>query len=274
MVLLGLRWAIIAHDGTILVMEVIALQSGSSGNCIYVETAGMRLLFDAGISGKQAEQRLAEHGKSIRDVDALVISHDHRDHAQAMGIYQRKFGIPIHVTPDTLAVARRKIRLGDLQQVHYFNSGSTIDFGDVRVETIPTPHDAADGVGFVVDDGTHRFGILTDLGHVFDELDDVLPGLDAVLIESNHDLEMLAGSFYPESLKRRIKSPAGHLSNRESADLLGRTVSARLKWACLAHLSDESNTPELAVRTHRQMLGNRFPVFCADRYRATEPMVV
>ncbi len=94
------------ETGRIRRMEVIALQSGSSGNCIYVEAAGQRLLFDAGISGRQAEQRLAAHGRDIRDVDALVISHDHRDHAQGIGIYQRKFGIPVHVTADTLAVVR------------------------------------------------------------------------------------------------------------------------------------------------------------------------
>lgn len=255
-------------------MEVIALQSGSSGNCIYVETARKRFLFDAGISGRQAEQRLAAHGKEIRDVDALVISHDHRDHAQCMGIYQRKFGIPIHITPDTLAVSRRKIRLGQLDEVHYFRSGTTIDFGDVRVETIRTPHDAADGVGFVVDDGVHRLGILTDLGHVFDELDEILPQLDAVFIESNHDLEMLAGSFYPESLKQRIRSPQGHISNRDSAELLYRTASPRLKWACLAHLSEESNTPELAIETHRHLLGGRFPIHCADRHASSEAMFV
>ena len=96
-------------------MEVIALQSGSSGNCIYVEAGGKQLLFDAGISGIQAETRLADHGRDIRDIDALIISHDHRDHAVGMGIYQRKYGLPIYVTRATLAVAREKIRLGKLE---------------------------------------------------------------------------------------------------------------------------------------------------------------
>ena len=255
-------------------MEVIALQSGSSGNCIYVETAGRRLLFDAGISGRQAEQRLAAIGRDIRDVDALVISHDHSDHTRAMGVYQRKFGLPIHVTPDTLAAARGKMNLGTLREVHYFNAGNTLFFGDVLVHTIPTPHDAADGVVFVIDDGVHRLGILTDLGHVFDELDDILPQLDAVFIESNHDLEMLAGSFYPESLKRRIQSPGGHISNHDAAELLSRAAPVNLKWACLAHLSEESNTPELAMQTHQSVLGNAFPIHCADRHAASEVLVV
>ena len=171
-------------------MEVIALQSGSSGNCIYVEAAGKRLLFDAGISGRKAEQRLAATGRNIRDVDALVISHDHTDHISCMGVYQRKYGLPIHVTPDTLAVARRKMNVGQLNNVHYFNSGNTLHFGEVKVHTIPTPHDAVDSVGFVVDDGVHRLGILTDLGHVFDELPEEMvrfngSGLsDATIVET------------------------------------------------------------------------------------------
>ncbi len=142
------------------------------------------------------------------------------------------------------------------------------------METIPTPHDAADGVGFVVDDGVHRLGILTDLGHVFDELDEILPQLDAVFIESNYDLEMLAGSFYPETLKRRIRSPQGHLSNIDAAELLYRAASPRLAWACLAHLSQESNTPELAFETHRKVLGREFPLHCADRHAATDILVI
>lgn len=268
------RWPSSGYGDRIRSMEVIALQSGSSGNCIYVEAAGQRLLFDAGISGRQAEQRLASAGRNIRDIDALVISHDHSDHARAMGIYQRKYGLPIHVTPDTLSVARRKMSLGRLHDVRYFKAGNTLCFGEVRVHTIPTPHDAVDGVAFVIDDGVHKLGILTDLGHVFDELDEILPQLDAVLIESNHDLEMLAGSFYPESIKRRIRGAKGHISNHDAAELLSRAAPENLKWACLAHLSEESNTPELAIETHQSLLGNAFPIHCADRNAATDVMVV
>ena len=133
---------------------------------------------------------------------------------------------------------------------------------------------AVDGVGFVVDDGAVRLGILTDLGHVFDELDDVVADLDAVVIESNHDPEMLAGCFYPESLKRRIRSPRGHISNRDAAELLYRSACGRLKWACLAHLSGESNSAEVAIETHRSLLGDRFPIVCADRSAAIDLLAV
>ena len=253
-------------------MEVIAVQSGSSGNCIFVEAGDRQLLFDAGISGVQAEARLAAHGRDIRDIDALIISHDHRDHAVSMGIYQRKYGLPIYITRATLAVASEKIKVGRLNDVRHFEAGSTFALGDVQIQTIPTPHDAADGVVFVIDDGHHKVGILTDLGHAFDELDEILPQLDAVFIESNHDLEMLAGSFYPESLKARIRGSKGHISNHDAAELLRRSASEKLQWACLAHLSEESNTPELAIETHRKVLGDRFPVYCASRDSATPPL--
>jgi len=252
-----------------MAMEIIALQSGSTGNCIYVEASGVRLRFDAGISARQAQSRLAAHARDIESVDALVISHDHRDHSRCLGIYQRKFGLPIHITKDTLTVISKKEELGALRDVRYFRAGSALRLGNVTVETLPTPHDAVDGVAFVVDDGTSRLGILTDLGHAFDRLFPVMKTLDAVVIESNHDLEMLTNGPYPEPLKQRIRGRHGHLSNADSAVLV-RAASNRLKWACLAHLSEENNTPELAVDTHRQMLGRRLPLFVASRYEATD----
>lgn len=255
-------------------MEVIPLQSGSSGNCIYVEADDVRLLFDAGISGCQAEQRLAAHGRDIRDVDALIISHDHRDHTRCMGIYQRKYGVPIHVTADTFETALRHGRLGAIDDVRFFLSGSTLHFGAVRVETVPTPHDAADGVAFVVDDSRHRLGILTDLGHVFDELEEVVASLDAVIIESNYDVSMLDRGPYPEFLKRRIRGPHGHLSNSEAANLLGQTAQPSLKWACLAHLSEENNDPRIVLDTHREVIGSDLPLLVADRRAATDVLVV
>ena len=251
-------------------MKMVALQSGSNGNCIFVDADGIRLLFDAGISGKQAEHRLATHGRDIRDVDALVISHEHRDHSSCMGIYQRKFGMPVHVTKKTLAASQSRHDLGEITDLRPYTAGSSLHFGTVTVETIPTPHDGADGVAFVVDDGRHRLGILTDLGHVFDGLKTVIASLDAVLVESNYDSAMLAEGFYPEPLKQRIRGNGGHLSNVEAAELLRTSAGTRLKWGCLGHLSGDNNNPELALNTHREMLGNRVPLFVAGREAATD----
>ncbi len=255
-------------------MKVISLQSGSNGNCIYVEANHVRLLFDAGISGRQAELRLAAHGRDICDVHALLITHDHRDHIRCAGVFHRKFGLPVYATRRTLEAANMYHDLGPMTEVVHFQAGDGLLFDQVCVEAIPTPHDGADGVAFVVDDGRHRLGILTDLGHVFDGLEDVVRSLDAVVLESNYDPVMLAQGSYPDFLKERIRGPGGHLSNDESADLLSCAGSRRLRWACLAHLSAENNTPELALDVHRRVLGYGLPLYVASRYEVGQVLEI
>ena len=251
-------------------MKVISLQSGSNGNCIYVEAGDARLLFDAGISGRQAQMRLETHGRDIASVDALLISHDHSDHARCAGIYHRKFGVPVFATEGTFNAAARKYPLGRMAGVRHFQPGETLQFGSVSVETVRTAHDSTDGVAFVVDDGSHRLGILTDLGHVFDGLASVIGTLDAVMIESNYDPRMLANGPYPPSLKDRIKGPGGHISNVEASQLLREVGGTRMRWACLAHLSEENNDPALALRTHRDALGDGLELRVASRYGVSE----
>lgn len=246
------------------VMITISLQSGSSGNCIYVESGATRILVDAGISGIQTEQRLAAHGRDLRQVDALLISHDHDDHIRCAGILQRKYGIPLFVTSPTLAAAQRRMRLGSIQCVHHFSSGASIEIGDLLVETIPTDHDCVDGVAFVFDDGLKRLGVLTDLGKPSERLQEALVGLDGVLLESNYDPEMLAQGPYPPGLKRRVAGDQGHISNPEAAELL-KGCADRLEWACLAHLSGTNNTPELALATVRAAVGADLPLAVASR---------
>ena len=251
-------------------MIAISLQSGSSGNCIYVETRGVRLLFDAGISGVQAAERLALHGRDIRTVDAVIISHDHGDHIRHAGVFQRKYGLPIYVTPATLAAAATRCTLGKLKDIRHFRSCDRLNFGDVSVHAIPTPHDGADGAAFVVESGQKRLGIMTDLGHVFKDLIPLVSSLDAVFLESNYDPVMLAEGPYPAYLKQRIKGPRGHLSNLEAAELLRRATEAkRLKWACLAHLSEQNNNPDVALTTHRGVLADALTLYTADRYQVS-----
>ncbi len=254
-------------------MKVISLQSGSNGNCIYVETDGVKLLIDAGITGSQVQERLALHGRDANAVDAVLISHDHIDHCRSMGILSRAFGLPIYATAKTYEAAKR-FALGDINDLRFFQAGETIRFGKVAVETIPTPHDAKDGVVFVVDDGKHRLGIMTDLGHVFTGLADVIASLDAVLLESNYDPAMLANGSYSDKLKERITGPSGHISNFEAAELLLESASKRMKWACLGHLSKDNNTPKLALETHRRILGDRLPLFVATRYEVSGVMEI
>lgn len=245
-------------------MIAISLQSGSNGNCIYVEANGVRLLFDAGICGVRAETRLRAYKCDIRNVDALIISHDHADHINYAGVYQRKYGLPIYITPRTLYKAETEKKLGKLSDVNYFLAGGKLQFGDMAVQTIPTPHDGVDGVAFVVSSGCKRLGILTDLGHPFRELSAVVSSLDAVFIESNYDPLMLSRGPYPACLKKRIQGPKGHLSNIDAAELL--LVGARLKWACLSHLSENNNKPAIALKTHREIVGRRLTLYTASRY--------
>jgi phosphoribosyl 1,2-cyclic phosphodiesterase len=249
-----------------------SLQSGSNGNAIYVEANGVRLLFDAGISGRQARMRLGEHGRDMRDVDALLLSHAHGDHTRAAGIYQRMFGIPIHCTPATHHGMARFV--GKLRDVRTFEPGEVLAFGGVRVHTLATPHDADQSVAFVVECDGQRLGILTDLGHPFGALAQTLADLDAVYLESNYDPDMLAAGWYPPELQDRIRGAQGHLSNEEAARLLAGCSRERLRWAALAHLSEENNDPEVALATHRAVLGHDYPLTVASRYRVSAMLKV
>ena len=255
-------------------MILISLQSGSNGNCLYVETKSAGVLIDAGISARQAAARLATTGRDIKTVDALFISHDHSDHTRAMGTYHRKFDVPVYVTEKTLAAIHRRSRQGTLRNVHTFVSGTTFQLGELKIEPIPTPHDGVDGVAFVLDDGVSRLGIFTDLGHVFPGLFEVLATLDAVVIESNYDPQMLEEGPYPAELKKRILGPGGHLSNKEAAEVLARLDLQHLQWVCLAHLSEKNNHPEIALRTHRELLGEQITLYVANRHRESACMEI
>ncbi|MFW6158594.1 MAG: MBL fold metallo-hydrolase [Planctomycetota bacterium] len=246
-------------------VTVISLQSGSNGNCLYVEYGETRLLFDAGISGARAEQRLARFGRDVRAVDALVLSHEHRDHVCCAGVYQRKFGLPIYATEKTLAAASARQGLGRLTDVRHFRAGDTLAIDGVRIETVRTAHDGIDGAAFVVEADGARIGLMTDLGCVFDGLGDVIASLDAVMIESNYDPEMLAAGPYPPHLQERIRGPGGHLSNAEAAELLRDCAPGSLRWACLSHLSETNNTPSLALRTHESILSRPTQLIAASR---------
>ncbi len=253
-------------------MITFSLQSGSNGNSVYVEAGGQRLLFDAGISGACAKNRMADHGRDICNVDALIISHHHADHVRCAGIFQRKFGLPIYMTRTTHKHAYPP--LGDLSDVRYFRSGSSLSFGPVTVHTLRTPHDAADAVAFVVEYEQKRLGILTDLGHPFVGLANLLDDLDAAYLESNYDPGMLETGPYPPHLQARIRGVGGHLSNEESAELVCGCRSGRLKWVALAHLSESNNDPELALEAHRQQMGESYPYHVAPRDQVSSLMLV
>lgn len=253
-------------------MEVITLQSGSSGNCVFVRSGDTSLLFDAGISGSKAESRLAECGYDIRDCDAVILSHEHSDHICGVGVFHRKFGLPVYANLRTWNATRSKPSTGCIGNPNHFVSGKPFQIGSLRVEPLRTPHDAIEGVCFVIEDADsgQRFGLLTDLGHVFSGLQNVIGTLDAVLIESNYDDEMLRHGPYPQRLKDRISGKRGHISNEDAASLLDECDASQLQWVCLGHLSAHNNSPEVALATHRERHKDHFPIFCADRDGVTQ----
>ncbi|MDR3181857.1 MAG: MBL fold metallo-hydrolase [Planctomycetaceae bacterium] len=252
-------------------MRFISLQSGSSGNCLFVESGETRLLFDAGLTGAQTEQRLAALGIDINTIEAVILSHSHCDHTKGAGVLLRKYARPLWMTGGTYhhILAMRKV--GQIGTPHFFRPEATLQFGSLTIETIPTMHDAPEGVCFVVDDGKKRLGIMTDLGCRFGALKEAITTLDGILIESDYDPVMLKNGPYDKSLQDRIRGSKGHLSNRECAELL-RDAGRKLRWACLGHLSGNNNTPELALETHRQILGRKLPLYVASR-RETSPVL-
>lgn len=256
-------------DGTI---RTFSCQSGSNGNCIFVQAGRTRLLIDAGISGKAAQIRMAGHRENIRQVDALLLSHNHSDHTRAAGIFQRKFDIPIHATRGTFSAC--KGALGKVNRVRLFEPGTSFEIGDAVVHTIPTPHDGTDGVCFIIEHGGMKLGVMTDLGFVFPELEELLGELDAVYLESNYDPHMLANGPYPPALQERIRNDGGHLANAEAAALLRDFTDGKLRWAVLAHLSENNNTPELAMATAREVIGRPMPLTVASRHHASDVLML
>ena len=243
-----------------------ALQSGSNGNCIYVETPDARLLVDAGISGRSVSQRLAQHDRDLADVDAVLISHNHRDHICGAGVIHRRHAIPLYITAGAWSAARSV--LGVVTEPRHFEPGQTLHFGQTTVDTVPTAHDGIEGVAFVVTYAHKRLGIFTDLGHRFVGIDKWIAQLDAVYLESNYDPAMLAEGPYPAWLKKRIAGDGGHLSNGDAASLIKESCHA-LKLVVLAHLSEHNNHPDIALATARAAIGESLPLAVASRSAAT-----
>lgn len=252
-------------------MITFSLQSGSCGNAIYVEAGDTRLIFDAGISAKRVTERLAEHGRHAADCDAIILSHEHSDHISGVGPLHRRFNIPVYANEQTMRAAKHK--MGKLSRVHRFERNSKFTIGDATIQAIPTPHDAADGSCFIVEHDDKRLGIFTDLGHPFAALGEALNQVDAAYLESNYDNDMLWNGPYPQYLKQRIAGDNGHLSNDDAASF-GSRHGRRLQWLALAHLSEHNNAPEVALDTHRRVVGSSLHCVACSRTRVGEVLEV
>ncbi|HSW30758.1 MAG TPA: MBL fold metallo-hydrolase [Longimicrobiales bacterium] len=229
-------------------MRVAVLGSGSSGNATLVCAGGTFLLVDAGLSARDLARRMASLGVAPAEVQAIVITHDHGDHTRGMGVFARHHGTPLHLTERTRDACAHLLRGGE--KVRLYRPGHPFSVGHVRVEPFITVHDAADPVGVaLVDERTGlRMGVATDLGRPTAQIRHALSGCDLLVLEANHDELLLASSPYPWSVKRRIASSHGHLSNHDAARFAVELLHPHLAAVVLAHLSDACNRPELALQ--------------------------
>jgi len=248
-------------------MKITSLASGSSGNAFLIEGDGSAVLADAGLSGKQIQERLAKAGFDPAALDGIVVSHGHSDHIKGVGVLSRKYKIPVWMNRGTWKAAEQS--LGPLHCLEFFETGRIFQLGAFRIHPFSVPHDCADPVGFRISMGNCRLGIATDLGTVTGLVATVLTDLQVVVLESNHDPIMLRDGPYPWELKQRVRGRLGHLSNQDSASLLERIVSDELQAVILAHMSQTNNRAELALNSARgclkDLLDSNATIYCASQ---------
>lgn len=232
-------------------MRLCSIASGSSGNCIYAGSDNAHVLVDIGISGKKMEAGLNSLELTGRDLDGILITHEHSDHIKGLGVISRKYGIPIYATEGTIEAMIQANALGKIPDdiFHEIREDEPFMIKDLKINPFTIPHDAAQPVGYRLECGEHSVGIATDLGMYNDYIIENLQNLDALLLEANHDIRMLQVGKYPYYLKQRILGDRGHLSNENAGRLLCRLLHDNLKAIFLGHLSRENNYEELAYET-------------------------
>lgn len=222
------------------------LASGSKGNCIYFGTKETRILIDAGIGPRVASERLQEIGVELADIDAILITHEHTDHIKGLQSLACKYKIPVFANSDTAKAILQT--LDERPKFKIFSTGETFEFGDVEIHPFSIQHDTLDPVAFTLRAGRLKFGFCTDLGFVTSLVKSQLKKCDYLYIEANHEPSMVHSSNRPLIYKERVLSRQGHLSNEQCADLLEEIFHDDLKHVHLAHLSQECNSPELALK--------------------------
>ncbi len=242
-------------------MKFCVLGSGSKGNATYVEADGRALLIDAGFSGKEICRRLEDAGGSMARVEGVLLTHEHHDHIQGAGVLARKYNTALLANEATFEAARK--RLGKITSFRPFETGEKFSFAGFSIHPFAIAHDTADPVGFVVEHGGVALGFCTDTGKVSRLLQQRLAACHGLVLECNHDPQMLAEGPYPLHLQQRVKSSHGHLANHDAAHFLGDLLHDKLQHVVLAHLSETNNLPELAfeaVTGYLATVKNGFPL--------------
>ncbi|MBE0488834.1 MAG: MBL fold metallo-hydrolase [Halomonas sp.] len=223
-------------------LQFASLGSGSKGNATLVSDGETHLLVDCGFGLRETERRLADFGLHPRQLDAVLVTHEHGDHIRGVGPLARRHGVAIYLTPGTWASGR----LGELPRRHWITPQQRFAVKGLIIDPVTVPHDAREPVQFRVQGSERSLGVLTDLGHPTDHVAEAFAGCDALVLECNHDVQMLAEGPYPPRLKRRVAGDWGHLANVQAAALLPRLGLDRLQHIVCSHLSEHNNRPELA----------------------------
>ena len=236
------------------------LYSGSSGNCVYVRTPDTEILFDAGVSARAVEKGLNDVQSSLSNIRAIFVTHEHSDHTKGLEVISKKHHIPTHMITACARALIRNPEASLLKDLYLHPCGFSVTFGSTTVRSFPTPHDSAASVGYTVEyteNGmTEKFGLATDIGHITSDLTSSLIGASAVVIEANHDVNMLFSGPYPYHLKLRIRSDHGHLSNEDCGRLAKILAENGTRDFILAHLSKENNFAPIAESTVRAALSD------------------
>lgn len=231
-------------------MRVRILGSGSRGNATVIQSDEGAVLIDCGFACKRVEERLAAVGISPKDIQAIFVTHEHADHASGADRAARAWKVPLYATFGTA----KKSRWTKVPELRILSPGETVRVANMDIHAYAVPHDAAEPVQFVLDDGSKRIGMLSDAGHVTPHMERILAGCELLMLEANHCPDMLRAGPYPLALQARVGGPWGHLSNGQSAQLLGALNLAQTARIVLTHLSEQNNTPDRALQTVRTAL--------------------
>ncbi|NLP50391.1 MBL fold metallo-hydrolase [Bacillus sp. RO1] len=233
------------------------LASGSTGNAIYVATEEHSLLIDAGLSGKKMQELFNGIGKKIEDLSGILVTHEHSDHIKGLGVLARKYKLPIYANEKTWKAMDGLVGVIPIEQKFNFEIEQVKSFGGLDVQSFGVSHDAAEPMFYSFHDGDKKVVVITDTGYVSDRMKGIISNADAYVFESNHDVQMLQMGHYPWSIKRRILSDVGHVSNEDAALAMADVMGDKTKRIYLAHLSKDNNMKDLARMSVQQTLATR-----------------
>lgn len=235
-------------------MKFSILASGSTGNSVYIENETGAYLVDAGLTAKRIEAQLAKIGRSMKDVKAIFVTHEHSDHIKGVGVLARKHGVPVYANQKTWQAMDGLVGKIELDQQFQFDIESVKTFGSLSIESFAVSHDAVDPMFYVFHENDRKLAIITDTGYVSDRMKGIIKSADSFVFESNHDVGMLQMGRYPWSIKRRILSDVGHVSNEDAAIAMSNVIDQKQTQIYLSHLSRDNNMKDLARMSVEQTL--------------------